>query len=272
MDFSSKVRLNNGIEMPYLGLGVYQIHPREADQVFQWAINLGYRLFDTATFYGNEKEVGEAISTSSIPRNEFFVTSKLWNSDHGYEKALTAFDKCMDRFGLDYIDLYLIHWPVTNLRLESWKAFESLIESERVKSIGVSNFMINHLDELLENCSIIPVVNQVEFHPWLFNTKLLQYCKENNIQLQAYSPLTKGKYLGYKILKEIGQKYGKSPPQILIRWCLQHEVPTIPKSANQQHLKENADVFNFRIRNEDMEIIDSLNTDSPITWDPRQIP
>ncbi len=258
--------------MPYLGLGVYQIRPREADRVFQWAIDLGYRLFDTATFYGNEKEVGKAISTSTFNRKEFFITSKLWNSDQGYKKALTAFDKSMDRFGLDYIDLYLIHWPVTNLRLKSWTALESLLETERVKGIGVSNFMINHLEELLVTCSIIPLVNQVEFHPWLYNRNLLKYCEDNQIQLQAYSPLTKGQKLGDKTLKEIGKKHGKSPPQILIRWCLQHNVPTIPKSADKKHLKQNADVFNFDLSKDDMDRLDSLRKGESITWDPRGIP
>ncbi|MHA1994058.1 MAG: aldo/keto reductase [Candidatus Hodarchaeales archaeon] len=272
MKFSSKIRLNNGIEMPYLGLGVYQIRPREADRVFQWAIDLGYRLFDTATFYGNEKEVGKAISTSTINRKEFFITSKLWNTDHGYKKALTAFDKSMDRIGLDYIDLYLIHWPVSNLRLESWTALESLLETERVKAIGVSNYMINHLEELLQNCSIIPVVNQVEFHPWLYNHTLLSYCEEKKIQLQAYSPLTKGQKLGDKFLLEIGKKYRKSPPQILIRWCLQHNVPTIPKSADMLHLEQNADVFDFNLSQEDMGKLDSLNQGHSVTWDPRDQP
>ncbi len=272
MEFSSKVQLNNGTKMPYLGLGVYLIRPEEADRVFEWAIDIGYRLFDTAAFYGNEREVGKAVATSTVDRKELFVTSKLWNSDHGYEKALNAFDKSMDQFGLDYIDLYLIHWPVTNLRLKSWAALESLLETERVKAIGVSNFVIRHLEELLGTCSIIPAVNQVEFHPWWYNKDLLEYCKEKNIQLQAYSPLTKGKYLGNKTLHEIGEKYGKSPAQILIRWCLQHNVPTIPKSATKDHLQQNADVFDFTLSTNDLETIDMLNEDTSITWDPRGIP
>ena len=269
---SSKIRLNNGVEMPYVGLGVYQIRPNQAEQVFQWAIDIGYRLFDTAAFYGNEKEVGRAVETSSVERREFFVTSKLWNSDHGYEKALLAFDKSMERFGLDYIDLYLIHWPVTTLRLKSWAALESLMETERVKAIGVSNFMMNHLEELLHQCSIIPAVNQIEFHPWLFNKDFLYYCRENNIQIQAYSPLTKGKYLGDKTLNMIGEKYKKSSSQILIRWCLEHQISTIPKSADRQHLQENMDVFDFTLSEEDMMKLNQLNIDSPVTWDPRRIP
>ncbi|MHA1978652.1 MAG: aldo/keto reductase [Candidatus Hodarchaeales archaeon] len=272
MKLTSKVRLNNGIEMPYLGLGVYQIRPGEAERVFRWAIDIGYRLFDTASLYGNEKEVGAAVSLSTINRNEFFITSKLWNSDHGYQKAISAFDKSMDKFNLDYIDLYLIHWPVTTLRLESWAALESLLETGRVKSIGVSNFMVNHLEELLDNCSVIPSVNQIEFHPWLYNETLLEYCKQKKIQLQAYSPLTKGRYLGEETLNWIGEKYKKSPAQILIRWCLEHQISTIPKSANKQHLHENADVFNFSLAEEDMEKLNLLNIDSPVTWDPRQIP
>jgi diketogulonate reductase-like aldo/keto reductase len=272
LKFTSKVQLNNGDEMPFLGLGVYLISPKEADYVFQWAIDIGYRLFDTAAFYGNEKEVGKAVNASTINRKEFFVTSKLWNSDHGFKKAITAFDKSMVRFDLDYIDLYLIHWPVTDLRLESWVALESLIETERVKAIGVSNFMINHLEELLDNCSIIPVVNQVEFHPWMFNKVLLKYCKEKKIHLQAYSPLTKGKRLGNPTLKVISEKYEKSPAQVLIRWCLQHEVSTIPKSAKKEHLQQNANIFDFGIGPEDMKKLDLLDEGASITWDPRGIP
>ncbi len=272
MKITSKVLLNNGREIPYLGLGVYQIRPSQANQVFQWAIDMGYRLFDTASLYGNEKEVGKAISTSTISRCEFFITSKLWNSDQGYKNALSAFEKSMDRFGLDYIDLYLIHWPVANLRLESWDALESLLETERVKAIGVSNYMINHLEELLRKCSVIPAINQVEFHPWLYNKALLKYCEDNQIQLQAYSPLTKGQKLGDKTLKEIGDKYGKSPSQILIRWCLQHNVPTIPKSADKQHLEQNINVFDFNLSHKDMEKLDLLNQDYSVTWDPRDYP
>ena len=272
MNISSKVRLNNGRKMPVLGLGVYQIRPNQAKQVFQWAIDMGYRLFDTASLYGNEKEVGQAILKSTVTRSEFFITSKLWNTDQGYNNALSAFENSMDQFGLDYIDLYLIHWPVTNLRLESWTALESLVETERVKAVGVSNYMINHLEELLQKCSVIPVINQVEFHPWLYNKALLKYCEENRIQLQAYSPLTKGQKLRDKKLKEIGDKYGKSPSQILIRWCLQHNVPTIPKSANKQHLEQNINVFDFHLTLKDMMKLDLMNQDYSVTWDPRDYP
>jgi diketogulonate reductase-like aldo/keto reductase len=272
MDFSSNVKLNDGREMPLLGLGVYLIHSNIAEEVFDKAIDLGYRLFDTASFYGNEKEVGEAVSRSSIPRKEFFVTTKLWNSDHGYKKAVNAFDRSMELLGLDYVDLYLIHWPVANLRMDSWKALESLLETERVKTIGVSNYMVHHLDELLQKSEIVPAVNQVEFHPWLYRKELRAYCKEKGIQFQAYSPLTKGQKLQNRTLKDIGDKYGKSTAQILIRWCLQHNISTIPKSGNLKHLQENMNVFDFTLTQHDMETINSLDQGHSVTWDPRDQP
>jgi len=271
-NISSRVTLNNGIKMPYLGLGVYLIHSNIAIEIFNRALDLGYRLFDTAAFYGNEAEVGKAIINSDIPRKEIFITTKLWNSDHGFDKALKAFDKSFELIGLDYIDLYLIHWPVNGLRKESWKALEEIYGTGRVKAIGVSNYMIYHLEELLDYCEIVPAINQVEFHPWLYRKELLEYCRENKIQLEAYSPLTKGNKLNDPTLTEIAHKYNKSPAQVLIRWCLEHEVIAIPKSSNRQRLRENADVFDFSISKDDMLVLDSVKDEYVSSWDPRTQP
>lgn len=272
MDQMSEVVLNNGIKMPILGLGVYQIAPSTALPVFQWALSLGYRLFDTASLYGNEKEVGKTISGSSVPRDELFITTKLWNEDHGTEKALQAFERSLEETGLDYIDLYLIHWPVTDFRLDTWRVLESLLETERLKAIGVSNYMIPHLEELIHECNIIPAVNQVEFHPWLFQKDLLEYCKTKSIQLEAYSPLAKGKKLDEPVLINIASKYAKTTAQVLIRWCIEHNVVVIPKSDNQKHLRENIDVFDFKLSDEDMRTLDNLDQGFVVSWDPRNFP
>ncbi|MBD3190638.1 MAG: aldo/keto reductase [Candidatus Heimdallarchaeota archaeon] len=236
------------------------------------ALEGGYRLIDTAAFYGNEEEVGKAIKESRVPREEIVVTTKLWNSDHGYISTINAFNESLDKLGLSYVDLYLIHWPVEDLRLESWKALESLYEKGKCKAIGVSNYQIRHLQELLDNSTVVPTVNQVEFHPFLYQKGLLNFCRSNNIQLEAYSPLTKGRKLNDPKLLKIAEKYSKTSAQILIRWCLQKEVVTIPKSSSLKHITENANVFDFNISQEDMNLLDSFNEDLHTSWDPSTIP
>ncbi len=264
--------LNNGIEIPCLGLGVYLINDEDSINVFKEAIEIGYRLFDTATLYGNEKEVGEAIRTSGVAREEFFVTTKLWNSDQrGKSMVIKAFNRSFNLLNLDYIDLYLIHWPVHKERITSWKTLESLLATEKVKSIGVSNYMIHHLEELLGESSVIPTVNQIELHPFHFRKDLIDFCANHNIQVQAYSPLTKGKLLNEPKLNDIAIKYNKSPAQILIRWNLQHGTVVIPKASKKQHLKENFDVFNFKISPLDMKKLDSLNKRAIVSWDPTNL-
>jgi diketogulonate reductase-like aldo/keto reductase len=272
LDINSRVKLNNGESIPYLGLGVYTIKPSVAVPIINWALNLGYRLIDTARLYGNEREVGEAVRTSAIPRKDIFVTTKLWNTDHGFNKAIEAFESSLDIMGLDYIDLYLIHWPVPKHRLDSWKALESLLETEKVKSIGVSNYMISHLEELLEQCDIVPVINQIEYHPWLYRKDLQEYCSGKNIRIEAYSPLTKGRKLSDPYLLDVASKYSKSTSQILIRWCLEHDVITIPMSSSQEHLKENTEVFDFSLSKEDISSLDSLDQGYVVSWDPRDTP
>ncbi|MBD3234207.1 MAG: aldo/keto reductase [candidate division Zixibacteria bacterium] len=269
LDIETKLKLNNNAEIPIFGLGVWRtgVGQQTRDAV-TWALEAGYRHIDTAAFYGNEKDVGDAVRDSGMPREEIFITTKLWNSDHGYDKALKAFDTSMDKLGLDYVDLYLIHWPEENLRKDSWKALEKIYRDGRSRAIGVSNYTIRHLKEVFDYGEVIPAVNQVEFHPYLYQKELLQFCNDNNIKLEAYSPLTKGKKLDDPKLAEITQKYSKSPAQILIRWCLQKNVIVIPKSARKEHILQNADVFDFEISEGDMARLDSFNRDYRCAWDP----
>jgi len=236
-----------------------------------YAFEIGYRHIDTATFYGNEHEIGQALYKSDIPRNEIFITTKLWNSDHGYQNALDAFNLSLEKLGLDYVDLYLIHWPVENLRLESWRALQKLYNDGLCKSIGVSNYMERHLEELLNQSDIVPVVNQVEFSPFLYLRELQNYCESQDIALESYSPLTKGYKLKDSKLNEIAQKYTKSAAQILIRWCLQKGVIVIPKSIQKEHIKENANVFDFNISESDMIKLGNLNENYHSSWDPTHV-
>ncbi|MFQ5883770.1 MAG: aldo/keto reductase [Thermoplasmata archaeon] len=270
---ATKVRLNNGIEMPIFGLGTFQAERgRETREAILDAFDAGYRLIDTAAMYGNEEDVGRAVRECGIPREEIFVTTKLWNDDHGYDRTIAAFGKSLRKLGLSYIDLYLIHWPVEGLRLESWKALETLQEDGKCRSIGVSNYMIWHLEELLKYSSTVPVVNQVEFNPFLYQKDLLEFCHSHNIRLEAYSPLTKGHRLNDPKLAAIASTYSKTPAQILIRWVLQRDIIVIPKSSRKERIYENADVFDFEISQVDMEALDSLNEGLRTSWDPSTVP
>jgi diketogulonate reductase-like aldo/keto reductase len=265
-------RLNNGVEIPVLGLGTYLTgRGKQTQQIIEYALEIGYRHIDTAKLYGNERDIGEAIRNSSIPREEIFVTTKLYNNDHGYDMALAAFNQSARRLGLDYVDLYLIHWPVEDIRLESWRALEKLLEEERVRAIGVSNYMPRHIKEVLKNSSITPAVNQIEFSPYLYQKDLLELCTSNSIAIEAYSPLTKGRRLGDPTLKEIGDKYGKSPAQVLIRWAIQHDLIVIPKSSNPQRIRENSKVFDFELSGDDMKILNGLDEGLRTSWDPTDV-
>ena len=268
LTINSTVTLNNGVNMPLLGLGVYQAVGREGEQAVTWALEAGYRHIDTAKFYGNEVEVGRAVRQSGISREEVFVVTKLWNSDHGYDRARAAFHESRRRLDLGAVDLYLIHWPVSAQRGESWRALEDLYAEGQMRAIGVSNYTIEHLEQLLATARVVPAVNQVEFHPWLYQRELLEFCRAHGIRLEAYSPLTKGERLRDPRLLEIARKYGKTPAQILIRWCLQHEVVVIPKSSNPQRIRENADVYDFEISAEDMCRLDACDERYHCTWDP----
>jgi len=272
LDIRTTKELNNGVNIPLLGLGTYlNDNGKQAIDSILYAFEIGYRHIDTAAMYENEKEVGEAVNRSGIPREEIFITTKLWNSDHGYQNAIDAFHKSLDKLKLDYVDLYLIHWPVENLRIDSWRALEKLCENGLCKSIGVSNYMERHIAELLNNSEITPVINQVEFSPFLYLKDLKNYCESKNIGFESYSPLTKGYKLNDLRLIEIANRYNKSTSQILIRWCLQKKVICIPKSSQKKHIKENADVFNLNISKEDMNNLDNLNINYRSTWDPTNV-
>ena len=258
--------------MPVFGLGTYQARKGEAREAVLQALEVGYRLIDTASMYGNEEDIGEALRKSGLPREEVFITTKLWNSDHGYNNALAAFEESRKKLGLDYVDLYLIHWPVESLRNETWKAMEKLLEEGKCRAIGVSNYMIWHLEELLSHSSTIPAVNQVEFHPYLYLKDLLDFCHSHDIRLESYSPLTKGEKLDDPRLASLASKYSKTPAQILIRWVLQKGVIVTPKSSRKEKIEENADVFDFMILPEDMNALDFFHLNLRTSWDPSKIP
>jgi len=271
-DINYKIKMNNEKEIPQFGLGVYQTKSgKETLNSVAWALEMGYRHIDTARIYGNEKEVGEAIRSSGIKREELFITTKLWNDDQGYDNALKAFDKSLKTLNVDYIDLYLIHWPVKGKRKDSWKALEKIYESGYCKSIGVSNYMIWHLEELFTYANVIPVLNQVEFSPYAYNKELLDFCTKNKILVESYSPLTRMKKLGDPKLITIAKKHGKTAAQILIRWAIEHNLVVIPKSARKERIIENSNVYDFALNEEDMEVLDNMNEDFRVSWDPTKV-
>ena len=265
LTIQSYIRLNDGVEIPRLGLGVWQSPPgRTTQRVVRYALNIGYRHIDTAYIYGNESDVGKAILESSLQREEVFVTTKLWNTNQvEYDSTIEACKQSLQRLGLTYIDLYLIHWPVhgvNNNSVEVWKAMVHLLREGKARTIGVSNFAIDDLKQILNDSDVVPAVNQVEFHPFLYQKNLLSFCEKSGIQLEAYSPLTRGKRLNHPTIVDIAKKYdNKSPAQILIRWSLQHNLVVIPKSIHEERILENSQVFDFELRDEDMKFLDSLN-------------
>jgi methylglyoxal/glyoxal reductase len=261
--------LHNGVKMPWFGLGVFKVEEgQEVVNSVKWAIEAGYKSIDTAAIYRNEEGVGQAIKESGVAREELFITTKVWNKSQGYETTLEAFDESMEKLGLEYLDLYLVHWPVKGKYKETWRALEKLYKDGRVKAIGVSNFHIHHLEDILADCEVKPMVNQVEYHPRLAQKELLAFCKENNIQMEAWSPLMQGELLEEPTLLELSEKYGKSTAQIILRWDLQNGVVTIPKSIKQHRIIENADIFDFELSAEDMARIDGLNEDRRVGPDP----
>lgn len=295
LTIETKLKLNDGHLIPQLGLGVWQIRAGAAcEAAVLAALEAGYRHIDTAAMYGNEESVGAAVRRSGIPREKIFVTTKLWNSDHGNPER--ALDTSLRKLKLDYVDLYLIHYPVRERR-QSWRALETLQAKGKARSIGVSNFTIRHLMELLDETKTVPAVNQVEFHPYLYQQDLLDFCVGKGIVIEAYSPLTKGERLKDSKLVAVAKKYtaaepqpaaprsrlllvdklsrrseSKSTAQILIRWALQHGLVVIPKSANRRRIFENADVFDFEITAEDMQILDRFNENFRTCWDPTNAP
>jgi methylglyoxal/glyoxal reductase len=260
LTLDSRAKLNNGVKIPRLGLGVYQSPPGEITlRAVRYALKIGYRHIDTAQLYGNEADVGRAVMESGINREEIFITTKVWNSYQGYDSTLQACEGSLRRLGLSYVDLYLIHWPVEGVSDETWRAMIKLWRQGKAQAIGVSNYTISQLMEILQNSDVVPAVDQVEFHPFLYQQELLRFCRNNRIQLEAYSPLTRGNKLNYPIIAEVARKYDKTPAQILIRWSLQHDVIVIPKSIHKDRIRENSQVFDFQLEPEDMKTLDSLN-------------
>ena len=273
LTLQSRVSLNDGNTMPVLGLGVWQAASgKETRRAVDHALKIGYRLFDTAKLYGNERDVGAAVRESGIPREEIFVTTKLWNDDHGYERALRAFERSRKELGLDYVDLYLIHWPESNLRGESWKAFLKLKEEGLARSIGVSNYTTRHLQELLSESPRPPAVNQVEFHPFLYQRELLEFSRAHGIQLEAYSPLVRGRRMDHPVIRAIATQRKRTPAQVLIRWSLQHGLVVIPKSVKPERIQENAAVFDLELTAKEMERLDALDERSHVAWNPEDLP
>jgi diketogulonate reductase-like aldo/keto reductase len=272
MQLSSTVTLNGGVAIPRLGLGVYQSGRATGDAV-RWALEAGYRHFDTAAMYGNEADVGaalrRAIAAGQVRREEVFVTTKLWNTDHGYDEALRAFDASARRLGLDYVDLFLLHWPVPERRLRSWRALERILAEGRCRAIGVSNFMIRHLEELLAHAQSPPAVNQIELHPWCQQRDVVAFCEDRGIAAVAYSPLTKGLRLRDPRLAAVAREVGRTPAQVLLRWSLQKGFVTIPKSARRERIIENAAIFDVALGTESMATLDGFNEEHHVTWDPR---
>lgn len=269
--------LANGVEIPCVGFGTWQTPDGEtAVNAVKAALADGYRHIDAAAIYGNEESVGRAIAESGVPRDELFVTSKLWNDEHGYETTLRAFDKTLKDLGLEYLDLYLIHWPVPvkfrndwqKKNAETWQAFEELYNEGRIRAIGVSNFLPHHVEELKKTAKIMPMVNQIEYHPGLMQKEVVEYSQKEGMLIEAYSPLGTGKMLGNETLKGIADKYGKSVAQICIRWVLQNDVLPLPKSVTPSRIADNAKVFDFEIAADDMAAINAMVDPDGPTNDP----
>jgi len=269
MNLQSTTTLNNGVKMPWFGLGVFKVEEGpELVNAVKTAIKHGYRSIDTAAIYGNEEGVGQGIKESGIAREDLFITSKVWNADLGYESTLAAYQTSLDKLGLEYLDLYLIHWPVAGKYKEAWRALETLYKEGRVRAIGVSNFQVHHLEDLLKDAEVKPMVNQVEYHPRLTQNEVQAFCRENDIQMEAWSPLMQGQLLDNEVLAGIAAKYNKSVAQIILRWDLQNGVVTIPKSTKEHRIIENSQVFDFELTEEDMYQINVLNQNHRVGPDP----
>ncbi len=274
---SAGYRLSQGPRIPCLGLGVFQVEPGATTrQAVRWALEAGYRHIDTAKLYENEEDVGVAFRESGLPRSDVFITTKLWHSDHGFEEAQAAFRASLGRLQLGYVDLYLIHWPTApspEARRDSWRALERIQTQGLARAIGVSNYTVRHLEELREHSDVVPAIDQVEMHPFVYDPELLAYCARHGIRVEAYSPLTRGRQLGHPAFAEVAQAHGRSPAQVLIRWGLQHGMVELPRSIRQERIRENAQVFDFSLSAEEMQGLDALRGGPRVTvWDPERIP
>jgi len=265
------LQLTTGESIPQIGLGVWQ-SPKGAatQQAVRAALRLGYGHIDTARIYGNEQDVGEGVRASGLPRSKVYVTTKLWNDDQGYDSALRAFDASLARLGLDYVDLYLLHWPVEGKRLDSWRALERIFSEKRARAIGVSNFLVPHLQELLAHAKVVPAVNQIEVHPFLQHRETRAFCEEHKIVVQAYSPLTHGERLNDPVISEVAQHVHRSNAQVLLRWGIQHGMVVLPKSINEARIAENIALFDFELDASSMRRLDALEEGAATAWDPRK--
>lgn len=271
---AGEVKLNDGGKIPGLGFGTWQLaEGSETKDAVTEALEAGYLLIDTAKIYGNEASVGRAVKASHIPRKDIFVTTKLWNSDQGYDSGLRAFEQSLERMGLDYIDLYLIHWPNSAERLDSWRALVEIQRSGRAHHIGVSNYTVRHLQELMEHSDVLPSVNQIEFHPFIYGGQLevLEFCRAHGIVVEAYSPLARGWKMDDPVLKEVAQAQGRSVAQIMLRWAIQHGTVPIPKATSPERIRENISLFDFELNQEEMAKINALGGGEHLVWDPNQI-
>lgn len=269
------VKLNSGTELPQIGFGTWEISPdSRAQTVVGQAIVAGYRLLDTAKLYGNEAGVGAAVTAANVPRSELVVTTKLWNDDQGYDRTMKAFDASLSHLGLDYIDLYLIHWPATSRRHESWRALEQIYKDGRAKAVGVCNYSKQHLDQLLERSSLVPAVNQVEFHPFIYEQQapLLKFCAEQGIVMESYSPLKRLEDADTSAVLSIAHDLSVNPQQVVLRWCIQHGTVPLPRSQNQEHMASNLAVSDFELSPEQIQQLDAISDGRRVTWDPAEMP
>ncbi|THV61195.1 aldo/keto reductase [Flagellimonas alvinocaridis] len=268
-DLQGSFTLHNGVQMPYFGLGVYLSKDgTEVINAVKDALNHGYRHVDTASIYNNEEGVGIGIKESNVSRKDVFLVSKVWNTDQGYDSTLKAFEASLKRLDTNYLDLYLIHWPKGELSKETWKALEQLYREKRVRAIGVSNFLQHHLEDLLTSAEIVPMVNQMEFHPYLVQQDLVDFCHARGIQYEAWSPMMQGNIFDLEIMKDLASKYNKTVAQIVLRWDLQKGVVTIPKSSKKERIISNAAIFDFELSPEDMQGLDSLDRGKRFGPDP----
>ncbi|MBO0342139.1 aldo/keto reductase [Flagellimonas profundi] len=268
-DLQGSFELYNGVQMPYFGLGVYLSKDgSEVIDAVKEALNHGYRHIDTASVYDNEEGVGQGIRESNVDRKDMFLVSKVWNTDQGYDSTLKAFDASLERLGTDYLDLYLVHWPKGEISKETWKALEKLYKEKRVRAIGVSNFLQHHLEDLLTSADIVPMVNQMEFHPYLVQQDLIDFCNSKGIQYEAWSPLMQGNIFDLDIMKDLASKYNKTIAQIVLRWDLQKGVVTIPKSSKKERIIANSDLFDFELSEDDVQLLDGLDRGKRFGPDP----